>query len=185
MPSLTSFLPQIAPTLGLTKDALYERQRALVRMRLLPTPQGRGRGSGAEATPDTVALLIIACLATDNLSDTDGRVQKLAFAPFIQDKKHKVCPTTGKRSFAEALGFLLSEDASAVDKVSNHTSVTVSRFEPSARVASSWRELKFSQFGHSDKTKGQHLSVEAELPKAALQSIRKALQAANAAGDPK
>jgi hypothetical protein len=45
--------------------------------------------------------------------------------------------------------------------------------------------LKRSQFGHPDKIRRQRLSVEAELPNAALQSIRKALQIADPAGDAK
>lgn len=67
--SLKAILPSIAPVLGLTLDALYERQRALVRKGLLQTPNGRGRGSGQKPTLDAVALLVAAVLMSDNLSD--------------------------------------------------------------------------------------------------------------------
>lgn len=68
-PSLKSVIPLIAPMLRLSNDALYERQRLLVRKGVLPSAGGRGRGNGAKATEQTVALLIAAVLISDNLSD--------------------------------------------------------------------------------------------------------------------
>lgn len=127
MPSLTSILPDLAPTFRLTTAALYERQRALVRLGLLPTPHGRGRGSGAEAAPDTIALLTIAILATDNLSDTDGRITQLAAASF-QSVRRRACPLTAKRHFAEALAVMLSKDEGP------DFAVTVSRSNLTARI---------------------------------------------------
>lgn len=108
MVSLTSFLPNL-PNFGLSVPALYERQRALVRSGHLPAPRGRGRGAGVEATPKSVAMLILAVAATDNLSDTtESRVQRLANAASEQ-----TCELTGARNFAEALEILLDRPALA------------------------------------------------------------------------
>ena len=110
MPSLTSILPAIAPVLELTPQALYERQRALIRLGLLAAPEGRGK-VGAVASPDTVALLIVATMVTDNLSDTDDRVRRLSSAPFVDGKKDR-CAFSGAIMFKEALSFVLSPTAS-------------------------------------------------------------------------
>src|SRR5436309_201724 len=106
MSSLKAFLPILSGFVGLSPDALYERQRALVRLHLLPKPTTRGRNGGVPATPDAVAMMLIAVLATDNLSDMDDRIEMLAnrkaIGPF--DGKHPgVCPFTRKRNFHEAL----------------------------------------------------------------------------------
>jgi hypothetical protein len=78
MMSLKAFAPILADLLDLTPAAIYERQRALVRAGVLPTPVGRGRGNGLPATAETATLMLIAIMATDNLSDTDDRVKKLS-----------------------------------------------------------------------------------------------------------
>jgi hypothetical protein len=59
---------------------LYERQRALVRGGLLELSDGRGPGSGVRADTRGIALLIIAVLATDSLSETEKRVREIADA---------------------------------------------------------------------------------------------------------
>ncbi|WP_130220315.1 hypothetical protein [Bradyrhizobium genosp. SA-3] len=179
MTSLTSLLPTLAPLLGLTEQALYERQRALVRMSLLPAPKGRGRGSGAEATPDTVARLLTAVLATDNLSDTDERVQRLAFAPFV-GKKGDRCPWTGARTFVEALSFLLSEQAAIppAPKLDGHTSIHVYRREPRAMIVFGWKRRPGKgtcEFGHRDRSGAVALLVDAQLTFEGIQIIRQLL----------
>lgn len=109
MISLKAFAPVLASTLGTTPAAIYERQRALVRQGLLPAPTGRGRGNGIPATAETVAMILIALMVTDNLSDTDNRVQKVAEAQVYgriprRLKGHKVrCGLTGSRDFRSAL----------------------------------------------------------------------------------
>jgi hypothetical protein len=175
MRSLTSLLPILAPKFGLTPQALYERQRALVRMKMLPAPQGRGRGSGAEATPENVALLVIAVMATDNLSDTDDRVRKLALAPFVDRRKGR-CAWTGATTFKDALSFCLSADAPAAKDL-RHTAVLVSRAEPAASISYDWpkRPEGRSEFGAKDRHQGDRLRVYAELPNRVLQEIRIAL----------
>lgn len=114
MPSLTAFLPEIAPYVGLTNAALYERQRALVRLGLLPKPQGRGRGSGAEATPRNVALLLISVLMTDNLSDTNMNIKALATAPV----RKRSLPMKKGKNFLEALTIVLGDEKLAAEVAS-------------------------------------------------------------------
>ena len=63
--SLKGLIPRLAHELGMTPDALYERQRALVRAGLLKGVEGKGPGSGVRATPYATALLLIAVLAAD------------------------------------------------------------------------------------------------------------------------
>ena len=77
MISLKAFLPTLADFTGLSVTALYERQRALVRLGLLPAPTKRGPNSGgAMATPGTVAVMLISVLVTDSLSEMDDRILK-------------------------------------------------------------------------------------------------------------
>jgi hypothetical protein len=74
MAGLKSFLNGIAPILGVSPLALYERQRALVNLGVLRAVPGRGPGSGVPLTPYNVAAVVISVLATDNLSEIDDRV---------------------------------------------------------------------------------------------------------------
>ncbi|MFB9262271.1 hypothetical protein ACFFWD_03665 [Bradyrhizobium erythrophlei] len=81
MAGLKSFLPVMAEAFGTTADALYSRQRALTQMGLLPYVAGKGPGSGVPLTADSLGVMIIALMASDNLRDTDTRVKKLCEAP--------------------------------------------------------------------------------------------------------
>lgn len=118
MASLTSFLPKLVPHFGMTLAAVYERQRALVRLGLLPKPQGRGRGAGAEATPETVALICMSILATDNLSEMDERIATLARAPISTHYRRKYCRLTGASEFKGALTRIMG-DVALARRVSN------------------------------------------------------------------
>jgi hypothetical protein len=179
MSSLTSFLPEIAPLFGLTDQAMYERQRSLVRMGLLPTPTGRGRGSGAEALPQTVALLIISCLATENLSEVDERVRSLACAPFLVGKPDR-CPWTGATNFAEAMTFLLSRDApiERLPKPGGHTVVRVYRHDAAASIDFLWHRRPGkgrSEFGIPNWKDRNRILITAEMKFALLQTVRERL----------
>ena len=101
---LKRYLPELSPSLGLSADALYERQRALVRLGVLLEIGGRGPGSGVRATPETVSWLLLSILATDSLSEVDERVRVLGEARI---RKRKVCRLTGARTFGKALGAIL------------------------------------------------------------------------------
>jgi hypothetical protein len=104
MASLKAFLPQISGIFKTTPNTLYERQRALVRLGLLTGAEGRGPGSGVPLSADNLAALIIALAVTDNLSDTDKRVQKLCDAsPGFGSK----CKFTGAKTFRDAFSIIL------------------------------------------------------------------------------
>src|SRR5258708_17505028 len=69
MLGLKWFIPLLSEFLHLSPAALYGRQRELVRAKLLASTKGYGPGSGVRLSPDAVAMLLIAVLATDNVSD--------------------------------------------------------------------------------------------------------------------
>ena len=71
MASLKSFLQGVAPILGVSLATLYERQRALVRLGVLPPSTGAGPGSGVPFTAENFAPILISLLASDSLSDVD------------------------------------------------------------------------------------------------------------------
>jgi hypothetical protein len=102
--SLKSLIPSLAERLEMSPAALYERQRALVRAGLLHTKGGRGPGSGVRATPESVAMLLIAIIATDNLSEVEKSTK--LFAGLRADGG--VCKLTGKKTFASVLDALLA-----------------------------------------------------------------------------
>ena len=80
MSSLKSFLYGVAPIVGISPAALYERQRALVKLGLLTVTPGRGPGSGVPLTADNVAVMVICLLAAESLGDVDQRVADLCNA---------------------------------------------------------------------------------------------------------
>jgi hypothetical protein len=103
--SLKAYAPLLASRLGTTPAALYERQRALVRDGILEQLAGRGPGSGVPLAPYPVALLLLAVLATDSLSETADKVRIFATAkPIAEDGR---CPLTGKATFVEAMALVL------------------------------------------------------------------------------
>jgi hypothetical protein len=113
MISLKACCENLAPLLGLSPAALYERQRALIRVGELPQPI-KGRGHGLAATAETVAVLVSAVMITDNLSDTDARVHQLGRA-----RSRPRCQLTGKTFFADALAavFASTEHASKISRI--------------------------------------------------------------------
>jgi hypothetical protein len=80
MAGLKTFLQRVAPSLGLTGGALYERQRALVALGALKTLPGRGPGSGVPFTAENFAAVLISVLAADALTEVDQRVVALCDA---------------------------------------------------------------------------------------------------------
>ncbi|MGY3359762.1 hypothetical protein ACVWZK_006425 [Bradyrhizobium sp. GM0.4] len=67
-PSLRSFLPKLSQVLGISECALYERQRALVRMGLIPGPTSRGPRGASLLSLEAVYALIASVAVTDHLS---------------------------------------------------------------------------------------------------------------------
>jgi hypothetical protein len=172
MISLKSYAPVLADYLGMTPDALYERQRVLVRAGILVASAGRGPGSGIRAMPSTVTPLIMAALATDNLSEIHEKTEKLGSGLAEQN----VCPLTGARDFMSALELILASEALA-NKVWN---IEVTRSNLKARIIYLKKGKKYpdsSVFGKRPVLRGLHrLSVEASLPGLAVQEICDNLQ---------
>jgi hypothetical protein len=104
--SLKAYTPTLAWRLGTTAAALYERQRTLVRAGILEQSEGRGPGTGVHITPDSLALLLLAVLATDSLSDTAEKVR--IFAEAKSNDANRVCPLTGASCFREAIARVLN-----------------------------------------------------------------------------
>jgi len=161
MTSLKSITPTLARWVGITPAALYERQRALVRARLLYPEPGRGPGSGVRATPESVAMLLIALLATGSLSETEE--QTTILANLKSATKH--CPLTGKKTFASALAavFASLETARRVSWIEAErgrawaSAVIVYKQKPKDK------EAHRSVFGHRRLGLIPGLSVKAEL----------------------
>jgi hypothetical protein len=139
MNSLKSIIPLLSDLVALSEHALYERQRALVRGGLIKGREGRGPGSGVEATPETVAMLLISVLATDSLSSVIQ--ETAAFATCRRDDRDArvsdAMPTL--RTLKAAVVHGLSSDE---DEIS---SITVSR---ESRVGTvELRDGRFIVFG--------------------------------------
>ena len=118
MPSLKSYISELASLLGVTPAFLYERQRVLVRGGQLRQCEGRGPGSGVKATPETVATLLVAGLVADNLFETEARTQEVLAL-------HRNGASFGGR-LSKILG---SEDEAAAVK-----QIVVGRSAPSAKL---------------------------------------------------
>jgi hypothetical protein len=89
-------LPVIASILGMPTEALYERQRTLVRLGLLESKEGRGPGSGVRLSAESVGVLIASILVADHPSELNEKVSNL-----LKLKVHSGrCPLTN----AETLG---------------------------------------------------------------------------------
>ena len=173
MASLKAFAAEIAAIVGSTPAAVYERQRALIRAGIFPEPESRGRGHGLEALPETVAILLIALLATDSMSETDERVGALAKARFDDITKPK-CELTGTSRFGDALTAILQskEIASRVWRVE------VSRTSARATI---WfrrgRNIHQSNFGNERAMRMMPaIEVEAKLSDFAIRNIMTALK---------
>ena len=90
----------LARILGSTPAALYERQRALVRAGLLDAVAGHGPGSGTTTTAGSVALLVLATMASGTLLETESRARSVAAAAPLNAER---CPLTSMKSFQDAL----------------------------------------------------------------------------------
>jgi hypothetical protein len=167
MMSLKAFAPVLASLLGMTPAAIYERQRALIRAGVLPAPVGRGRGYGLPLTAETAALMLIAIMVTDNLSDTDGRVQKLAEA-----KVQKPCRLTKAPTFKAALAAILaSEKLSA-----SITSIEVSRRDLYGSVYFLRGHTHGGSRWGNEAPISNNLEIDARINRHVVQTISKALR---------
>jgi hypothetical protein len=104
--SLKALIPPLAKLWGLNPNALYERQRALIRAGLLEARPGRGPGSGVEASPESVAMLLISVLATDSLSEVE---EKTRLAADLRDQNDQA--VTFAQVLATTIGSWGGEDS--------------------------------------------------------------------------
>jgi hypothetical protein len=160
--SLKGFIPTLARLVGMTPAALYERQRALVRAGLLQVKSGRGPGSGVRLTADTVALLLIAVLATDSLSDTEEKARAVA------KLRSARCSLTGTNTFGAALAAILASS----DLSKRVSSISVTRAGPTAEI--NYQGL-FSSFGTPRDRRLAGIVVCGQIREETLNAITEAL----------
>jgi hypothetical protein len=172
MRSLKAFLPKIAGPLKMSPAALYERQRALMRLGILEGKEGWGPGSGVHLSAETLAALIASLLATDNLSEVDERVAYLLWADSVGSGGH--CAVTHAKTFGEALTRILSSPGTRGIEL---------------RVLRPWltpaeiKKGKTSSWFHQDRvinrvTVSSAIEARAELPSEVLSSLIREFQAA-------
>jgi hypothetical protein len=164
MSSLKGYTPALARHLGTTPAALYERQRELVRSGALDAGDGRGPGSGVRATSPSVAMLLIAVLATDSLSETSEMVGLLAKAKTTSDSH----PFKGTKTLAGTLAFMLTSKFWS----SKIAQISVVRTQRIAVVQ--YREggkLKSAEFHTNAPPPDSVLRIEAALPGNAFRAI--------------
>jgi hypothetical protein len=157
MISLKSYCGPLSKILGLTPDALYERQRVLARSGYLSGAiAGKGPGSGIRATPANVTKLVLSTLATDALSEIEEKTRKLAAAKHGGGK----CPLTGETKFQNALEKILSVG----DLTESVLAIEVRRVGMMARIGfrRSDDHLAVSEFGKAEES-GMSLQITAKL----------------------
>jgi hypothetical protein len=116
MASLASFHRVLSPLLGFSEAALYERQKALVRIGALPKATGRGWASGgAAATSDSVAWMLVSVLATDNLSEVPEAAPALANCRIGKKRRG---PFAAEIGFKDAIAHVLA-DAGLAQKITS------------------------------------------------------------------
>jgi hypothetical protein len=167
MASLKGFLPQLGQCLRMSPLALYERQRALVRLGVLTGKEGRGPGSGVRLTADTLAALLTSLLITDNLSEVDDRVGVLLNARRLMGQVTKI------KTFGSALSAILSSQEDSFWNLQ----IEVHR-HAGAAVIQSFHEHTWQTTFSSDKfirSLGSLplISVTAELDSSAISIVRK------------
>ena len=101
--SLKTFIHMtLAPILGRAPITLYQRQAPMVFAGLLDVVEGRGPGSGVAATPHSVAMLLVALLATDTPSDVAAATEFAKLKP-----RGGKCELTGETTLVAALEAIL------------------------------------------------------------------------------
>jgi hypothetical protein len=119
MASLKGFTDQFAEDLGTTPALIYERQRALTRAKVLrPIKKGKGPGHGVVASPETVAQVLIAVMASHDLASTVDRTLE------VGNLKR------GQRHFSDTITELLASPDEAIKLAS----ITFSKSLPYAVV---------------------------------------------------
>jgi hypothetical protein len=116
---LKASLPALAGILGETRISLQERQKLLVAEGLLETVPGHGPGSGVRLSPQSVAMLLIGCLAAVNMGQLGPRARAIA-----ETTMTPACGLTGATTFADALTRLIADEAMAARVTAIKVAVT-------------------------------------------------------------
>jgi hypothetical protein len=172
--SLKSYVPALARTLGMPTATVYERQRSLTRLDLLDPGAASGPGSGVQITSSAkeVALLIIACLASDTIAAAGTRARAVAEATPVNEK---YCPFTHMGTFGSALARVLTSTAQSRRVIE----IKISRSAARAEIV--YRDIKMKQrisaFVGSTGADEPAIAVAATLKAKALQAIAADVQA--------
>ena len=177
MASLKHLIDIVGDALCVTPAALYERQRVLVRAGLLEAAVSKGPGGGIQATPETVALLLTATLASSALSEVGKRTRQIASAKYVPRGKETRCPVSQATTFIEALVWAIS----SLENAKRSGLVTVSQTRPTASILF-YRKSRshVSVFGTNSYTPGIHIS--ADLPSDSLEQVAQLLNKLQTAG---
>ncbi|WFU36298.1 hypothetical protein QA635_18555 [Bradyrhizobium brasilense] len=157
--SLKSYAPTLAQYLNLSPDALYERQRSLIRSGLLVAVQGRGPGSGVKISVPAVSLLILSVLATESLAEIGSAVRRLGTAR----AEKQSCSLTGSIEFGQALEMVLAQTSTA-RRISMITVVRPAQRAQLVFRSANRKKTEFSSFGEAAHSQHYHMTIEAELP---------------------
>ncbi|WMT71072.1 hypothetical protein [Bradyrhizobium sp. Ash2021] len=142
MIGLKSYLPKLETLTGLTREVLYERQRALVKCGALEAQPGRGPGSGVRADARSVSVFLISLLSHDTLVDASKAID---FGRLKSDVGR--CDLTDKFYFKDVLEAILSNERIA-EKV---WAVIVQREQQSASIQFRGRHLKYATSGFATR----------------------------------
>ena len=134
--SLKGWAPGLAKIFNTTPAAVYERQRALVRAGLIAAGPGRGPGKGVQATPRTIAALLIGMLVTESLTEAVELTER------VMHLKNENKPG---ETFAQVLEDILGSPEEA-PKV---RAISILRAEEEARATIHYARRKIS-FGASE-----------------------------------
>jgi hypothetical protein len=113
--SLKASIPFLADILRLNPHAIYERQRALVKQKVLKSLPGRGPGSGTFFTPEPVGVLVTSMLTTENIKDSAEKTSAMWNAPRTSYSSGKKNALGGALTFKEAMINVLSSDGHALE----------------------------------------------------------------------
>jgi hypothetical protein len=150
MISLKSYCVPLSRVLGMTPDALYERQRVLARSGYLTgAVAGKGPGSGIRATVPNVTKLLLSTLATDTLSEIEAKTRKFASLKQVDGE----CPLTGELRFQNALEKILGRP----DIAESVLRIEVRREDMGATISHAFagpRSLDWTEFGRRRRRPG-------------------------------
>jgi hypothetical protein len=174
MPSLKTYLHGIAPFIGLSPGALYERQRSLAKLGLLTAAPGRGPGSGVLLTAENAAAVVISALASDSLSEVDQRVVALCGALPEADVISYMRGVTGPTFRSEVAGILSGQPTQLKPAPRHYRGIRVSRCwrgQIMHGMGAAMRSIDFFVDKHHRHVSIRQISVTAEIEEQMLGNL--------------